>query len=137
MFQFTKIPKNNFIYNTTKPPLNDSVIRSILLLYWHEAAVVARSELESIWRCKLEKSKKTDIDIVKKNQKYYPNPDPRLRITALGSPAPPISPQFGTRRERLEHLQNTKNATLSSTNREATNQRQHGPKRHHNLILNL
>ena len=74
MFQFTKIPKNNFIYNTTKPPLNDSVIRSILLLYWHEAAVVARSELESIWRCKLEKSKKTDIDIVKKKPEILPQP---------------------------------------------------------------
>jgi hypothetical protein len=41
IIHFTRILRTNFIYNTPKPPPDDSVIRSIMLLYWHEAAVVA------------------------------------------------------------------------------------------------
>jgi hypothetical protein len=41
VFHFTKILKNNFIYNIPKPPPNDSVIRVIMLSYCDEAAVVA------------------------------------------------------------------------------------------------
>jgi hypothetical protein len=45
VFHFTKILKSNFIYNTTKPPPNDSVIHSKRPLYYYEAVIEVRSEL--------------------------------------------------------------------------------------------
>jgi hypothetical protein len=76
VFHFTKILKSNFIYNTTKPPPNDSVIHSKKPLYYYEAVVEVRSELVLIWWCKLEKSKKYRYRLSHKTRRYYSNPDP-------------------------------------------------------------
>jgi uncharacterized membrane protein YwaF len=74
VFHFTKILKSNFIYNTTKPPLNDSIIHSKRPLYYYEAVVEVRSELVLIWWCKLEKSKKNRYRLSHKNPKILPQP---------------------------------------------------------------
>lgn len=49
VFHFTKILESNFIYNTTKPPPNDSVIHSKRFLYYYEAVVEVLSELVLVW----------------------------------------------------------------------------------------
>jgi hypothetical protein len=81
-FTSPKYQEDNFIYNTTKPPPNDSVIRVIMLSYWHE--------LTLIWWYELEKSKKK-IDKISNKSINVPS-DFRCRVSESPTVRDPFKP---------------------------------------------
>jgi hypothetical protein len=102
-----------------------------MLLYYHKTAVVAQSKLELIWSCKLEKSKKIDIDLVRKREDITP--------TLTLSCSDYLFRQSGTPKAAAiwDATRQFEAPSQCQKHKEATNQRQHGPKRYHNLFVDL